>query len=211
MQVLLRYRRCGFAPARDLARHLAADRGYLALKVPEARLSRVLADHLSCGCVGDRDKLRGKAVLVNLSRHNVLFGYLELLLLCVARQVDYLHAVAQRRGYRVSRICGHYEHDAGEIVRDVQVVVGEGVVLFRVEHLQECARRVSAKVHAYLVYLVHHEDRVCCSGLLYALDNPSWQRTDVGSAMAAYFGLVLDAAERDTDELSAHAPGNRFA
>jgi hypothetical protein len=46
----------------------------------------------------DRDLLALEAVALDLARHEVALGDLELLLLGVARDLDDLHAVAQRPG-----------------------------------------------------------------------------------------------------------------
>ena len=48
----------------------------------------------------------------------------------------------------------------GQIVRDLQVVIRERVVLLGVEHLEQRRARVTAEVVADLVHLVHHEDGV---------------------------------------------------
>ena len=61
---------------------------------------------------------------------------------------------------RVERVRGADEEHLGEVERQVEVVVAEGVVLRRVEHLEHRARRVAAEVGAHLVDLVDHEDRV---------------------------------------------------
>ena len=44
-----------------------------------------------------------------------------------------------------------------------------------------------------------------------ALDDPAGQGPDVGAAMAANLGLVMDAAEAHPDELAAHGPGDALA
>ena len=46
---------------------------------------------------------------------------------------------------------------------DVEVVVAEGVVLLRVEHLEQRRGRIAAEVGAHLVDLVEHEHRVAAS------------------------------------------------
>ena len=90
-----------------------------------------------------------------------------------------------------------------EVERDLEVVVGERVVLLGVEHLEQRRRGIAAEVVPDLVDLVEHEDRVVRPGLLHALDDPAGQRADVGAAVAADLGLVVHAAERDADELAA--------
>ena len=85
---------------------------------------------------------------------------LELLHVGVAREVDRLHAVLERRRDRVGDVGGGDEEHSREVVLDVQVVVHEGVVLLGVEDLEQRGRRVAAEVRAQLVHLVEEEDRV---------------------------------------------------
>ena len=54
---------------------------------------------------------------------------------------------------------GDKEH-LGEVERDLKVGVGEATVLLRIEHLEQCRRRVAAEVVTELVDLVEQEDRV---------------------------------------------------
>ena len=76
----------------------------------------------------------------------------------------HLHAVEQRRRDGVERVGGGDEQHLREVERHAQVVVDEGVVLGRVEHLQQGGRGVAPPVGADLVDLVEHEDRVARLG-----------------------------------------------
>ena len=98
-----------------------------------------------------------------------------------------------------------------EVERQFQVVVAEGVVLLRIEHLEQRRRRVAAEVHAQLVDLVEHEDRVAAARLLHPLDDAARQRAHVGAPVAADLGLVAHAAQRHADELAAQRPRDRLA
>ena len=90
-------------------------------------------------------------------------------------------------------------------------MVAEGVVLRRVEHLEQRRRRVAAVVGADLVDLVEQHDRVHRAGLLDGPHDAAGQRADVRAPVATDLGLVADAAERDADELAAHGAGHRLA
>ena len=103
------------------------------------------------------------------------------------------------------------EQHLRQVVLHVEIVVLEGGVLLRVQHLQQRRRRIAAEVRGHLVDLIQHEDRVLRSGLLHRLDNLSRQRADVGAAMAANLGLVAHAAQRHAHELAARRLGNRHA
>ena len=115
------------------------------------------------------------------------------------------------RGMLREHVRGADEHHLREVVVDVEVVIVEGVVLLRVEHLEQRRRRIAAEVHRHLVDLVEQEDRVARAGLLQALDDLARQRADVGAAMAADLGLVAHAAERDAHELAARGARDRLA
>ncbi len=133
---------------------------------------------------------------------------MDLLLERVARQLDDLHAVAQRRRNGVELVGGGDEHDLREIVRHVEVVIGEAVVLLRIEHLEERRAGVAAEVGAQLVDLVEHHDRVHAPGLLHRLDDPSRQRAHVGAPVAADLRLVAHPAQREPDELAPRGLGD---
>ena len=78
---------------------------------------------------------------------------------------------------------------------DLEVVVLEREVLLGVEHLEQRRGGVAPEVHAHLVDLVHHEDRVARAGLADRLDDAAGQRADVGAPVTADLGLVAHAAE----------------
>ena len=79
-------------------------------------------------------------VALDLARHQVALGDLELLLLGVAGELDDLHAVAQRPGIGSSVVRRADEEDLREVERQVEVVVAEASVLLGVEHLEHRAR-----------------------------------------------------------------------
>jgi len=81
-------------------------------------------------------------------------------------------------------------------------VVPERGVLLGVEDLQQRGGGITPKVHAQLVDLVEHEDRVLRPGAAEPLDDLARQRSDVGAPVAADLGLVAHAAERDPVELA---------
>ena len=68
----------------------------------------------------------------------VALGDLQLFILGVTRQADDLHAVQQRLGHVVA-VGGGHEHHVGKVVIDLQIMVVERLVLFRIEHFQQRA------------------------------------------------------------------------
>ena len=104
-----------------------------------------------------------RPLALDLARDQVAAGDLDLFLLGVAVDLDDLHAVAESRLDRLQQVGRGDEQDLGKVEGHAQVVVGEGVVLLRVEDLQQGRGRVAAEIHADLVHLVHHEHRVVAS------------------------------------------------
>jgi hypothetical protein len=113
----------------------------------------------------------------------------------VAGDLEDLHAVAERRRDGVGDVRRRDEHHVREVVRDLEVVIGEGVVLLGVEDLEQRRRRIAAEVVPDLVDLVEHEHGVGRARLLHALDDLARERADVGAAVTADGGLVVHAAE----------------
>ena len=136
---------------------------------------------------------------------------LELLLARVARDLEDLHAVEQRRRDRVEHVRRRDEDDVRQIELHLEVVIRERRVLLGVEHLEQRGRRVAAEVGAELVDLVEHEHRVLGADPAHALDDAARERADVRAAVAADLGLVAHAAERDADELAPERARDRLA
>src|SRR3981081_3277086 len=82
-------------------------------------------------------------------------------------------------------------------------MVGEGVVQLGVENFHEGGGRVATEVGGHFIDFIENEDRIYGAGLLHHLDDLAGQRADVGAAMAADFGFVAHAAERDANEFAA--------
>jgi hypothetical protein len=87
---------------------------------------------------------------------------------------------------------GGDEKDLGEIVVDVEIVVVEGDVLLRVEHLEQGGGGIAPKIHRHLVDFVEAEDRVGDPDLLHRLDNLAGHGPDIGPAVATDLRLVTD-------------------
>ena len=195
----------------DLPGDLAHDVGELALEVADAGLVGVRADELRHRLVGDLDVLVLEPVVLHLLGDQEALADLDLLLLGVAGQLDDLHPVAQGGRDRVEQVGRRDEEDLAQVEGHLEVVVLEGVVLLRVEDLEQGGARVAPEVHADLVDLVEHEHRVVRAGRLDALDDAAGQRADVRAPVAADLGLVVDAAEAHPHELAAHGPGDALA
>ena len=100
---------------------------------------------------------------------------------------------------------------SGEVEVDLQVVVAEGVVLGRVEDLEQRRGGIAPPVAADLVDLVEHDHRVLGAGLLEGADDAARQGADVGAPVTADVRFVVDAAQGDAGELAAQRAGDRLA
>ena len=112
---------------------------------------------------------------------------------------------------RLQPVGGGDEQHARKVELQIQVMVGERVVLRRVEHFQQRRRRIAAKIRADLVQFIEQNDRVAAFDAAQRLNDSSRHRADIGPPMAADFRLVPHAAQRDARELAAQRVGHAFA
>ena len=90
-----------------------------------------------------------------------------------------------------------------EVVFDVEIVVGEGVVELRIEHFHQRRGRIAAKIHGHFIDFIEHENRIDGAGLAHHLDDLSRQRANIGAAMSANFSFIAHSAERHADKFAA--------
>src|SRR6202020_2743325 len=182
----------------------------LALQAVNASLPRVALNDSSERVVSDLDLFRLEAVGLELASNKIAARDLKFFARCVAGEADDLHAVAKRAGNSVEHIRRGDKHDAAEVKRHREVIVAEGVVLLRVQHLQHRGGRVALYAGSKLVDLVEHHDAVAGAGLADRLNDVARQGADIRSAMAAGLRFVVHAAEADPDELAAHGARDRL-
>jgi hypothetical protein len=102
----------------------------------------------------------------------------------------------------VERVGRGDEHHVRQVVLDLEIVVHEGRVLFRIQHLEQRRRRIAAEVLAHLVDLVEQEQRVGLLRLLHRLDDLAGHRADIGAPVTADLGFVAHAAKRHAHEFA---------
>ena len=127
---------------------------------------------------------------------------LDLLLLGVSGDADDLHSIAEWRADGLGDVRGGDEQHLREVVRNLEIMIAELPVLFRIEHLEQCRRRIAAEVRAHLVDLVEHDHRVARAGGAHRLDDPSRQRPDVCAPVTSDLRLIADAAQAHAHELA---------
>ena len=89
-------------------------------------------------------------------------------------------------------------------------MIGERIVLRRVQDFEECRCWIALERHSELVDFVQEEHRVLRSGALHPFDDPAGHGSHVCSAMAPNIGLVTRTAQGDADVLTTHRTGNRL-
>ena len=88
----------------------------------------------------------------------------QLLAIAVTGELDYFHAIAQRRRNWSQLICCADEKDFRKIEGEIEIVIGERIILFRIENLEQRRCRIATIVGAQLVNLVQHHYRIVYSG-----------------------------------------------
>ena len=156
----------------QLRRHhaLAADFGDFAVERAHAGFAGVVAHDVAHGRFADVHFAFAHAVALHLFGHEVLHGDADFFVFGVAREADDFHAVEQGGG-DVHAVGGGDEQYVAQIVVHFDKVVGEGAVLFGVEHFQQRTGRVATEVVAQLVDFVEQEQRVFHAGFDDALDD----------------------------------------
>ena len=197
-----------------LVRHLPQSLVYLLLELSDATLTGVVLYDLLQSLLRERyfrcDAV--EPVVCQFLRYEVMPCDLHLLLRDISAELNYLHSVEQRSWYGVQVVCRGNEHNVREVIVEVEVVVVEGIVLLRVEHLEQCRRRVSVDgCLRYLVDFVEDEHRIAGARLLYALYDTSRHGTDVSPAVSAYLRLVVQSSERYAHILSLQRLGDALS
>ena len=94
----------------------------------------------------------------------MLAGNLYFFFCDVSAYFNQFHTVKQWTGDCIQVIGCCNKQYLGEIIVYIQEVIMERCVLFRVEHFQQCRRRVSLTVGADFVYFIQDEDRIGRTG-----------------------------------------------
>ena len=148
-------------------------------------------------------------MLPELTGQQMLLGDLHLLLQRIARHLDQLHAVEQRLGNILRAVGRGDEQHLRQIERRVEIVIGERVVLRRIERLQHGRGRIAAEIAGHLVDLVEQEHGISCPALPQPRHDATGLRADIGAAMAANLGFVMQAAQRHAHILALERARNR--
>ena len=122
----------------DLGGRLAQHLAELTLGFLDPGLAGVAVNDLAEGGVGDVDLVVAEPVAAQLAPEQVVTGDDDLLGLGVAVETDDLQPVQERPGDLLEHVGRGDEQHVRQVEVDLQVVVTEGVVLRRVEDLEQC-------------------------------------------------------------------------
>src|SRR5699024_10334445 len=119
--------------------------------------------------------------------------------------------VAQRGRDGIQRVGSSDKEYFGEVIFQLQIVIGKAVILLRIQYFQQGGGGVTAIVGAHFVYLVKHHNRVIGLRFLDRTQDTSRQSADIGTAVTANFGFVMDAAQAKALKLTIQRAGDRFS
>ena len=196
LQILRRYLdRRGPPGSRHTLGHLSHDLREFALQIAHTRLACVTLHNLPDGRLADPNVLRSQPVARQHLGEKVFLRNPDFFRFQVPREPDDFHAILQRRRDGVRHVRRRDEEDLAQVELDLEVVIAERVVLFRIEHLEQGRRGVAAEVARHFVDLVEKNDGVPCLCLDERLDDTSRHRPDVRASVPADLGLVADPTQ----------------
>jgi len=130
----------------NLLDDLAADLCDFALEITHPGFARVSANDLAQAILRDRQLLFLQAIVLHLLGQQIFLGNGKLLVFRVARQTNHFHAVEQSR-WHIERVRRGDEHHAREIEIDLEIVILESMVLFRIQYLEQRRGGIATEVH----------------------------------------------------------------
>ena len=193
---------------RNAACSLPADRCQFTLQHTHPGLPRISGNQTADRRILHFELGSGKAVLFALFRKQMPFGNLQLLFIGIARKFDHFHPVEQ-----CPRDCGGIvgcrdKKDMREIKRDLQEMIPECGILFRIEHFEQGSCWIAPVIGTELVNFIQNDKRIARPRLRNGVDNPARHRPDIGLPVPADIRFVMHTAERNTHELTVGSFGN---
>ena len=173
-----------------------------------SRLHRIVCDQRFDGFVRNGHLFPRDPHRLHRLGHQMLPCDLQLLQRRIALELDHFHAVQQRLGNGVEAVGGADEKHVGQVIGHIHVVVGKGVVLLRVEHLQQRAGGAAVIGGGKLVHLVEHHHRVGNAALVDAVHDAARHGSYVSAPVAPDIALVMDTAEAHAHILAAQRAGD---
>merc|ERR1719341_2428705 len=141
-------------------------------------------------------------------RNKISLSNCHFLLSDVAGDVNVLHSIQQWTRNSVEGVGGAEEKDMRKVNRNVQIVVKEGRVLLRVQHLQQGSCGVALPASPHLVNLIDQDQRVLSLCLLECLHCLARHCSNIRSPMSFQFCHIRKATHRESEELPVQGSGD---
>ena len=120
---------------------------------------------------------------------------------CISRKADDLHPVQKRFRDRIRAVRRTDKQYIAEVIRDIHIMIGERIILLRIQHLQQSTRRIAAVITAQLVHFIQHHDGICGTALLDPVHDPARHGADIGAPVPADLRLITHTAKAHPDIL----------
>src|SRR6266496_2326668 len=196
---------------RNLRRNTPANSCNLALQFAHARFVCVIVNDLSKRVLLEFALFRLESVFLQLPLYEISLGNFDFLALGVTGYGNHFNPIPQRFGHALDVVRRADEDYLRQIKRHVEVTIDKRVVLPRIEHFEQRAGRVAAKVRADLVDLIKHKNRVPRTCAPQFLNDSARHRPDVRAAVTADLRFIAHTAETDPHKFAAQRIGNRLA
>ena len=85
-------------------------------------------------------------------------------------------------------------------------MIREGMVLRRIQDLQQRRRRIPPEIPAHLIHLVQHQHGVLHAGPADRLNNPPRHGADVGAPVPSELSFIMNAAKADPFKAAPQCP-----
>src|SRR4029450_7678826 len=109
--------------------------------------------------------------------------------------------ISKRGLNRIEPVGGRDEQHLRQIEWQVEIMIGEGVVLLRIEYLEQRGGRVAPEIGPDLVDLVEQDNGISGFDAPQRLNDPTGHRSDVRSPMTANLRFIAQSPESKPREL----------
>jgi hypothetical protein len=84
------------------------------------------------------------------------------------------------------------------------------MILFRIQNFKHCRRRISPEIHTHFINFIKKHNRIYTACFFHRLNNFTWHRTNICSAVTSYLGFIPDTSKTNTYKISVYCTGYRF-
>ena len=158
--ILKRYLRVIFFLHRNGTGYIAHYLSDLFFQITHPRLSGISLDNTFYLFLTQLNMFVYHAMFFKHFRKKKMSGYFYFFFDGISRDIDNLHSVLQSRLYGTKIISCSDKHHFGEVVTNLQKIIVELIILFRIKHFQHSRRGISSIANAKLVEFVKDKNRI---------------------------------------------------